>query len=42
MRRSILETYIDVLTVLASEESIKITHLMYKTNMNASLSEKIC
>jgi predicted transcriptional regulator len=37
MRRSVLEMYIDILTVLASQEPVKITHLMYKTNINCSL-----
>jgi predicted transcriptional regulator len=37
MRRSALETYIDILTVLTSQQPLKITHLMYKTNINCSL-----
>jgi predicted transcriptional regulator len=37
MRRSVLEMYIDILTVLGDHEPVKITHLMYKTNINCSL-----
>jgi predicted transcriptional regulator len=37
MRRSVLEMYIDILTVLGDYEPVKITHLMYKTNINCSL-----
>jgi predicted transcriptional regulator len=36
MRRSKLETYIDILTVLAHRGPLKLTHVMYKANVNCS------
>lgn len=37
MRRSKLEMYIDILNVLANQDSLKLTHLMYKSNINCSI-----
>lgn len=34
MRRSKLEMYIDILTVLAQRGPLKVTHIMYKANVN--------
>jgi len=34
MRRSKLEMYIDILTVLAQKGPLKLTHVMYKSNVN--------
>ena len=34
MRRSKLEMYIDTLTVLAHRGPLKLTHIMYKANVN--------
>jgi len=40
MRRSKLEMYIDILSVLAHRGPLKLTHIMYKANVNCSaLSE---
>ena len=40
MRRSKLEMYIDILKVLAHRGPLKLTHIMYKANVNCSaLSE---
>jgi len=36
MRRSKLEMYIDILTVLALRGPLKLTHVMYKANINCS------
>ncbi len=36
MRRSKLETYIDILKALARHGSLKLTHIMYKANVNCS------
>ena len=36
MRRSKLETYIDILRVLAHRGPLKLTHIMYKANVNCS------
>jgi predicted transcriptional regulator len=36
MRRSKLETYIDILRVLAHRGPLKLTHIMYKANINCS------
>jgi predicted transcriptional regulator len=42
MRRSKLETYIDILNVLAQKRPLKLTHIMYKANVNCSqLSEDL-
>lgn len=37
MRRSKLEMYIDILRVLAHRGPLKLTHIMYKTNINCSV-----
>ena len=37
MRRSKLEMYIDILHVLAHRGPLKITHIMYKANVNCSI-----
>src|SRR5674476_1291693 len=37
MRRSKLETYIDILKVLAHRGPLKLTHIMYKANVNCSI-----
>ncbi|MEM2889680.1 MAG: winged helix-turn-helix domain-containing protein [Candidatus Bathyarchaeia archaeon] len=37
MRRSKLEMYIDILKVLASQGPLKLTHIMYKANVNCSV-----
>ena len=34
MRRSKLEMYVDILRVLAHKGPLKLTHIMYKTNVN--------
>ena len=37
MRRSKLEMYIDILKVLANRGPLKLTHIMYKANVNCSV-----
>jgi predicted transcriptional regulator len=37
MRRSKLETYVDILIVLAHNGPLKLTHVMHKTNVNCSI-----
>ena len=37
MRRSKLEMYVDILTVLARRGPLKLTHVMYKANVNCSV-----
>jgi predicted transcriptional regulator len=37
MRRSKLEMYIDILDVLAFKGPLKLTHIMYKSNVNCSV-----
>ena len=37
MRRSKLETYIAILGVLANKGPMKMTHIMYKANVNCSV-----
>jgi predicted transcriptional regulator len=37
MRRSKLEMYIDILQVLAHRGALKLTHVMYKANVNCSI-----
>ena len=37
MRRSKLEIYIDVLKVLALKGQLKLTHIMYKSNVNCKV-----
>jgi predicted transcriptional regulator len=34
MRRSKLEMYMDILKVIAHRGSVKLTHIMYKANLN--------
>ena len=36
MRRSKLETYVDILRVLARRGPLRLTHIMYKANVNCS------
>jgi predicted transcriptional regulator len=40
MRRSKLEMYIDILKVLAHRGPLKLTHIMYKANVNSSSSKR--
>jgi len=37
MRRSKLEMYVDILKVLAQRGPLKVTHIMYKANVNCSV-----
>ena len=37
MRRSKLETYVDILSVLGQKGPLKLTHIMYKANVNCSV-----
>ena len=37
MRRSKIEMYVDILTVLAFKGPLKLTHVMYKANVNCSV-----
>jgi predicted transcriptional regulator len=37
MRRSKLEMYVDILRVLAHRGPLKLTHIMYKANVNCSV-----
>lgn len=37
MRRSKLEMYVDILSVLAHRGPLKLTHVMYKSNVNCSV-----
>ena len=37
MRRSKLEMYVDILTVLAHRGPLKLTHVRYKANVNCSV-----
>ena len=37
MRRSKLEMYVDVLKVLAQRGPLKVTHIMYKANLNCKV-----
>jgi predicted transcriptional regulator len=37
MRRSKMEMYIDILKVLAQNGPLKLTHIMYKANVNCSV-----
>jgi predicted transcriptional regulator len=37
MRRSKLEMYVDILKVLAHRGPMKLTHIMYKANVNCSV-----
>lgn len=40
MRRSVFEMYIDILKVLAQHDSLNLTHIMYRANVNCSLLKK--
>ena len=37
MRRSKLEMYVDILSVLSHRGPLKLTHIMYKANVNCSV-----
>ena len=37
MRRSTLQVYVEILSVLAQQGPLKLTHVMYKTNVNCSV-----
>jgi predicted transcriptional regulator len=37
MRRSHLEMYIDIISLLARHGPLKLTHIMYKANLNGSV-----
>ena len=37
MRRSKMEIYIDILKILAQNGPLKLTHVMYKANVNCSI-----
>jgi len=37
MRRSKLETYVDILQTLAQHGPLKLTHVMYKANLNCNI-----
>ncbi len=37
MRRSKLEMYVDILSVLAHKGPLKLTHVMYKANVNCNV-----
>jgi predicted transcriptional regulator len=37
MRRSKLETYVDILKVLSFKGPLKLTHIIYKANVNCSV-----
>src|SRR5208337_240724 len=37
MRRSKLEMYVDIISVLAHKGPLKLTHVMYKANVNCSV-----
>ena len=37
MRRSRLEIYVDILEVLSFRNPVKLTHIMYKANVNCSI-----
>jgi predicted transcriptional regulator len=37
LRRSRLETYVDILNVLARKGPLKLTHVMYKANVNCNV-----
>jgi predicted transcriptional regulator len=37
MRRSKLERYVDILKVLAHRGPLKLTHIMYKSNINCNI-----
>ncbi len=37
MRRSKLETYVDILQILSQQGPLKLTHVMYKANLNSKV-----
>lgn len=37
MKRSKLEIYVDILNVLSQGEPLKLTHIMYRSNVNCSV-----
>ncbi len=39
MRRSKLETYVDMLQMLAQHGPLKLTHVMYKANLNSNVTK---
>jgi predicted transcriptional regulator len=39
MRRSKLETYVDVLRILSLRGPLKLTHVMYKANLNCNIAK---
>jgi predicted transcriptional regulator len=41
MRRSKLETCLSILETLANHDSLKITHVMQKANLNCSVCEEL-
>ena len=41
MRRSKLEIYVDILEVLVHSGPLKLTHVMYKANLNCSVLEEM-
>jgi predicted transcriptional regulator len=41
VRRSKLEMYVDILSVLAHRGPLKLTHVMYKANVNCSVLKGI-
>ncbi len=41
MRRSKLEMYVDILRVLARRGPLKLTHIMYKANVNCSVLKQL-
>ena len=40
MRRSKLETYVDILQTLAQHGPLKLTHVMYKANLNCNITKE--
>jgi len=40
MRRSHLELYVEILNLLSQSGSLKLAHLMYKTNLNYTMIKK--
>jgi predicted transcriptional regulator len=40
MRRSHLETYVEIISLLAQEGPLKLTNIMYRANINCSMVKK--
>ncbi len=40
MRRSKLETYVDMLQMLTQHGPLKLTHVMYKANLNSNVTKE--